>query len=46
MPGIECDRTAYRTDDVPLKLKKVVESKSQPDRLILEGIISKIKADM
>jgi formylmethanofuran dehydrogenase subunit B len=42
--GIECDGTAYRMDDVPLRLRKVVESEFQPDRVILERILEEVRA--
>lgn len=42
--GIECDGTAYRMDGVPIRLRKVVDSEFQPDRIILEKIIERVKA--
>lgn len=41
--GIECEGIAYRMDMVPIRLKKVVESKSPSDEEILGKIIEKVK---
>lgn len=44
MAGIECGGTAYRMDAVPIRLRKVIESKSPSDEEILGKIIERVKA--
>ncbi len=43
--GIECEGTAYRMDNVPIRLRKVKEAPGEclTDREILERIIEKVK---
>jgi formylmethanofuran dehydrogenase subunit B len=42
--GIESEGTAYRMDAVPIRLRKVVESKYPSDEEILGRIIERVKA--
>lgn len=42
--GIECGGTAYRMDNVPIRLKKVVEARHPSDKDILEKIIKGLKS--
>lgn len=42
--GIEADGTAYRMDGVPIRLRKLVNSKFLPDREILEKIVGRVKS--
>ncbi len=42
--GIECDGTAYRMDGVPIRLRKVVDSAFEPDKLILDRIIERVRS--
>ncbi|MDP6626522.1 MAG: formylmethanofuran dehydrogenase subunit B, partial [Methanopyri archaeon] len=41
--GIECEGTAYRMDDIPIRLRKVVESDQLPDKVVLEKIIERVR---
>jgi len=41
--GIECEGTAYRMDGVPIRMRKVVDSEFEPDSMILEKLIERVK---
>ena len=41
--GIESGGTAYRMDGVPIQLKKVVDSEFEPDSVILEKLIERVR---
>ncbi|WP_290597859.1 MULTISPECIES: formylmethanofuran dehydrogenase subunit B [unclassified Archaeoglobus] len=41
--GIEAEGTAYRMDGIPLRVKKVVESKYWSDEQILERLLEKVE---
>jgi formylmethanofuran dehydrogenase subunit B len=42
--GIECEGTAYRMDGIPIRLRKVINSKFPPDEEILRKIIEGVKS--
>ncbi len=43
MSGISAEGTAYRMDDVPLRLKGLISSPYPPDHEVLDEIIKKVR---
>ena len=43
--GVECDGTAYRMDNIPIKMKKIMDPprNSMPDTIILGEILKRVK---